>query len=453
MRWFVFLFLLLPLHVFAGEDDALIVCENSIETMNWNLELIDNANYSIDLELYSTGGDIFCTFMEHIEKRIQERPQLQAHIACFTILLHEKEKSLVWRLKTLYPKNFHFQETYNVCIGFPDYITAESHLKCLIVDEHFFSIGGTNFHDCLCSEGTTTKVVPNRGELKIHYSMPSGARDMDIVGRGPVAKKLRQMFYRIYSVWQHYERTGYYDGDLENFKANALYFSLDKCPTPYIPSFEHHPKLVVGAKIKLCISGNMDSPNKITTDYAKLIDTAKKEIFIGNLFFTPAPEIFKALIRAANRGVEIHIITNGVWEKAPFFTQFFAWANRTNYAPILYGREFTVWDTWLMGDYPLMNTHIYEYQVSDVVYHKKVMVVDNRYTVVGSYNFSAKSDRGDYEGVLIVDSSETAKQTLDVLKRDRQFSREINPEEAQEWYNATTSSYVGYVQRLFHGLM
>lgn len=454
MKWILFLVILsltpfLQLH--AGEEDALIVCEDGLETLFWNLEFIDRANYSIELGGYSVGGKVFCKLLERIQRRLEECPKLQVYIFTTSMLMEEQEKALIASLQKNYPSNFHFQLTTNLCAPFPQLHSIENHMKFLVVDEHFYSIGGTNFHDAFCSEGTTNPTSDEK--QKMHAILPAATRDMDVVGRGPVAKKLRLIFYKLFALWENYEKTYCFESNPEHFKNNSYYFSLEDCPTPYSQAFEQSPKLIEGVRLKLAFSGVMDSPNKISLEYKKLIGMAKEEIVIGSLFFTPQEEIFASLLDAVNRDVKLDVITNGVWDGSPFCTRLFGWANRTNYVPLFYGRTFSLLDAWTMGDYPVRNTRIYEYEVKDVMYHKKVCVIDKRYTVIGSYNLSKKSDRADYEVVLLIDSKEAAEAVLKVLKKDLGFSRRVSIKDAEEWYLGLESSYVGYLQRLFHGFI
>ena len=71
-------------------------------------------------------------------------------------------------------------------------------------------------------------------------SVPRGARDQDLVGRGPLAKELRQSFYEIYSVWEHYERVHYLETNLELFKDNPYYFEVPE--KPFVTRFETYLK-------------------------------------------------------------------------------------------------------------------------------------------------------------------------------------------------------------------
>ena len=95
----------------------------------------------------------------------------------------------------------------------------------------------------------------------------------------------------------------------------------------------------------------------------------------------------------------------------------------------------------------------FEYDVKDILYHKKVMVVDRRYTIIGSYNLGIRSDMSDYELVFLIDSEEVAETALKVLRRDLILSREVSPELARSWYFDPVTAYIAGTQRQFHGLI
>ena len=78
------------------------------------------------------------------------------------------------------------------------------------------------------------------------------------------------------------------------------------------------------------------------------------------------------------------------------------------------------------------------------------MVIDRRYTVIGSYNLGIKSDAMDYEIIFVIDSPEIAQETLKVLERDKSYSLKVNSKEAREWYFNPFISYLAGTQQQLH---
>ena len=273
------------------------------------------------------------------------------------------------------------------------------------------------------------------------------------VGRGDLASQLRHHFHKFYALWETYNRTGIFEKDPEKFAAHNHYFQVTRQAT--VAKFDQCEKrrFLNPAHVKILIGGPHQQHSLITHEYVRLIDAAEKEIIIANLYFCPVDSIFQALLRAVNRGVKITVITNGVSDVAPEYTQYFCWANRIHYVPLFYGRTFLLWDQWNVGGLPVKETHIYEYHVKDILLHKKMMIVDGRTLVVGSYNLGSRSDNGDYELVLVADSEELAADLKKVHEKDLSHSRAISSAEAREWYFDPFKVSLGELQKRFHGLL
>jgi phosphatidylserine/phosphatidylglycerophosphate/cardiolipin synthase-like enzyme len=270
------------------------------------------------------------------------------------------------------------------------------------------------------------------------------------VGRGPLAHDFRVMYHQIYALWEHFEAGGIFESDPEKFKENH-FFSV-KSEESFVPRFDDSPSLIETPHIKMFVCAPCKE-NPITQEYIRLVKGAKKEIKIANFYFNPIFPLFEEIRKAVRRGIHLHLITNGKWEHSPFYCNFLGSGNRVNYVPILFGHEYHFWQWWEVSQTPHYDTRIFEFEVPDVLYHKKVMVVDQRYTIIGSYNLNLKSDYGDFELVLVIDSEPAANAVLKVLEKDRTFSREISREFAIDWYFDPIHAYEGAFQKLFQGFL
>lgn len=434
-------FLFLPL--FAEEKNDIIVCENSLEMFAWDMDFLLSAEQSIELGAYIFEGKIFDMVFENIEKRLKAYPQLQVYILCSPSLLQAKERDVINRFSKNYPGNFHLQFTGDRFVSYPDSANIENHMKFLVVDEKYFSVGGTNFSEKFFSEGT--KAIERDPEWNPFYA--AGVRDQDIVGRGPLAKKLRQMFHKTYALWEKNNTKKVFEINPEAFATENHYFALDKTKQPKCPRFDNSKDILRGVGIEMIISGPMDKPNKITKEYENLILSAKKDIAISNMFFMPVSSLYDALIKASKEGKIIQIITNGDREGAPRFCELFSWANRMHYLPLFCGRSsFSFWQKSEAQKTISPTISIYEYAVSDVFYHKKVMVIDRQIVLIGSYNLGRKSDLYDYELIVKIDSKEAAELVLKILERDKMFSIQISSKQALEWYFDPLKNYLGALQ-------
>lgn len=452
----LFLLLLLSLLPFkelkCEEGNALIVCENSLEMLKWDLKFIEKAEQSIELSVCFTGGSVFRDLMRGCEGRVKLFPKLQVFFLIAPVLLESYEREMIKTFEEKYPQNFHFQYSDSVFEALPDYFAIDNHLKIIVVDEKYYSVGGTNFDEFLCSDGVSTP-VRRAGEGIARNTLPGGMRDQDVVGRGPMAREMRILFHKNFALWEHFFRTNELIKDPDVFTDNPFYFPLEKGKEPYVAEFEKSSELIQTPKMKMIFSGPQHVPNLISKEYERLINSAKNEIAVGNLYCCPMDYIFDAFKRAVSRGIALSFITNGLWEQSPTYGNFICWANRVNFAPLFWGREFSFFEYFSADASTLGKTKIYEYRIPDTIFHKKVMVIDRKIAVIGTYNLGKRSDLGDYEVILVIESPEIAKAILKVHERDKSLSEEISPWTAKEWYFDPVKSYMGSVQKLFHGFL
>ncbi|MEZ5314978.1 MAG: phosphatidylserine/phosphatidylglycerophosphate/cardiolipin synthase family protein [Chlamydiales bacterium] len=437
----------------ADEDNAVIVCKNSLETVEWDLEFIRHAHHSIDFAPCFFGGEIARKFLAAIESRLEVCPDLQVHVLTSPVFFEKEDFEIFDYLKKTYPENFHFEYAANVIIVWPDIGGINNHVKLCVIDESYFSIGGTNFDTTHCADGTFT---PEREFEKLNIFAklgPAGTRDQDIVGRGPIAIEIRQTLCKLFALWHHYNMTNDFEINIDRFEKNPFYFEvLEK---PFIEKFEESKEKIFLEKDRMeyLFSGPYQFCNPITQSYTRLIREAKKEIKIANLYMNPVDAILEALLESVNRGVKLTIITNGLSENAPNYNSYFAWANRLSYLPLFFGEKFNFWSSNLVKNMAPKDTRIYEYHVKDILLHKKVMIVDNAIVVIGSYNLGTKSHCSDYETVMVIHSPKVASMFEEIYQIDKEKSREIHPEEAIDWYFNPLISYIGHLQKSFSGFL
>lgn len=449
-KWLLF-FLLLPCWNFASEN-SFIPCRHSDEMMELVLECLEKAEQSIELSLCFTGGKVFHDIFEKVEERMQEIPELQVYALSSPVLLVDEDKDLIATLLAKYPKQFHYEFTPQPFTPLPEVVTMDNHIKTIIVDEKYFSLGGTNFDEAFVCEGIAPREHVKPAGLA-RDQLPNGNRDQDIIGRGELATDLRKIFFKQFALWRHYE--SHHDDfivDPEYFSDKCAYRPLDPSKKrAEVPRFDHSPQRVEVQKAYLVMSGPMDYPNKVTVEYEKLIKAAKVEIQIGNLYISPPPPILNALITKIRSGIAFRLVSNGLFEHSPGFHAAFVWANRVNYSPLFYGKEYNFWELQMASRDRVLNSRIYEYKVEGIMYHKKVMVVDRNIAVIGSYNLGLRSATTDYEAILVIESPKIAETFIDILAEDQKYSEEILPVQARDWYFDPVIRYLAAFQKQFHG--
>ena len=278
------------------EKNAVIVPENSLETFGWGLEFIREAKHSIELSNSFVGGKVFQEMLTEMEARLEVYPDLEVFVLISPMFLEKGDFAMIDYLRNAYPDNFHL--TYAAAVGFiwPDIGGTDNHIKMLVVDERYFLAGGTNFDELLCQDGTFTPPRYHK-PISVGGVLPAGMRDQDIVGRGPIAKQMRQLFHQNYALWEHYNKKKCLEKDPDKFKRNH-YKPIDVEEQPFVVSFEGADQLITleEGQIQAIFGGPHQKSNEITKKYSKLIKNAKEEIVIANLNFCPVDNIFKHLL-------------------------------------------------------------------------------------------------------------------------------------------------------------
>ncbi|MBU2530337.1 MAG: hypothetical protein KKD35_04790 [Elusimicrobia bacterium] len=148
-------------------------------------------------------------------------------------------------------------------------------------------------------------------------------------------------------------------------------------------------------------ASGIKSMMSIRRSYKYAIERAKDYIFITNAYFLPDRIIYRKLVRAAQRGVDVRII-------APFNTD----------------HPYVRWASWALYTNMIKNgIKIYEWQ--GAILHSKAAVIDGQWSSVGSHNLDHRSLYYNLElNINVFDKSFGGKME-DVFKADLKKSRQI----------------------------
>ena len=128
-------------------------------------------------------------------------------------------------------------------------------------------------------------------------------------------------------------------------------------------------------------------------------------IKILNPYFLPGPRILRSLLRAAGRGVRVQLVL-----PAKSDVPIVSLLSRSSYGLLLRG-----------------GVEIYERL--GTVLHAKVMLIDDRWGVIGSANLDHRSFHRNYEVNVIVDSREFGREVAAMFEEDLKMSRRVELEE------------------------
>lgn len=418
----------------SGHD--ILVTENADETTEWKYELLRNAKCSIELSAGLSGGKVLQNMLAIIKDKLTTNPVIRVHVLVSdSIMLKDADRSELLSLSEAFPERFQALINANTGLIMQEgrVHTTENHIKLLIVDEKYFILGGTNSFENLCRGAPP---ADNIAEDFLDGFLSPAVRDMDIVVSGSkMSHKLRHEFYALF---HHYQTGASMRNDAGPYMPSQTdYFPIRAEARTSIPLFDSHPCVVKNASLYAVISGPRHQLHMAGNLYASLIDKAQFSIELGQLYFFPVLSIQTALQNASQRGVMISLITNGLNKRLQLSTALiplYGYLNRSNYLPLIMGRHYAFWE-YLQAKLDTPNSAtVHEYDVQHALYHKKVMTVDQRYALIGSYNLGAKSENADFEVIAMIDSPEVALHIERVLIQDKTSSKRVAVSEATTWY-------------------
>jgi cardiolipin synthase len=150
---------------------------------------------------------------------------------------------------------------------------------------------------------------------------------------------------------------------------------------------------------------------------------AERTVRITNAYFVPDRELLEGLVRARDRGVAVEVLVAG-----PTDVPLTRWASRLKWGVLLES-----------------GVRIFEY--APAVLHAKALVVDDRWTSVGSVNADALSFRFLDEVAVNVLDRAVASEHVGIFERDRAAAREIT---LSAWRGRTLGQRVReWIGRLF----
>lgn len=236
------------------------------------------------------------------------------------------------------------------------------HEKHLIVDGKASVQGGMNVADEYALGGSGKQIF-SRGD----GTGSEAWRDADMKLEGPAVADTMKAFVR------NWDEMG---GALSNADRQKLFPKLSEVTGgPSVRVVQSNPE----------VKGLVGTTDKL---YLRSIENAQKSITIENAYFLPPPEIRKALVDAAKRGVEVKVMSNS---KASNDMGFVSDAARYFY------------DDLIKAGVQIFEKH-------GGTLHSKTATFDGEFSVVGSVNMNGRSKNTDAEVALAVQDDVTARQ-------------------------------------------
>ncbi|MCR5505457.1 MAG: cardiolipin synthase [Bacilli bacterium] len=246
------------------------------------------------------------------------------------------------------------------------------HRKICIIDHQMAFTGGMNLADEYANE------IARFGYWK----------DTMVKIEGPAINNLLAIFLQNHDLCTHQlsDYEGYLSYDYPTYDEPGYAFPFGDGPGSY--------------------DGGEDVGEK---NYINIINSAKKELYISTPYLIVPYKINEALIDAAQRGVEVHLIVPGIPDKKPVY--------------------------WMaQGDFNILTRkgiHIYTYTPG--FNHEKQMLADDRVAFVGTINFDFRSLTHHFEcGITFIDApclKELKDDFLEMISQSKEVEKNfrINP--------------------------
>lgn len=334
------------------EGNDAVLLENGDGVFPLMLKDIREARSSVNLEIYlfkpDKVGRMFADALIEASRRgVQVRLMVDAQGSKLDDLRGELESAGV-RCRDYRPARTHA------------YYGRRTHRKLLIVDGRIGYTGG------FCMDERWLGNAANEKEW----------HDIAVRATGPVVAQMQAVFGEDWTF-----TTG------EILTGDPFY--------PHLPS--------TGAMLAQATKAHKGDPSSMPKMlYFMAILCARKSIHIQNPYFLPDAQVRKALVQAAQRGVDVKVVVPGKQIDIPLVRM----ASRHDFGELLEG-----------------GVKLYEYQPTMI--HSKALVVDGVFSTIGSINFDARSMSKNAEGSVSFYDRDFAGSVEAMFERDLALSREV----------------------------
>lgn len=252
-------------------------------------------------------------------------------------------------------------------------LNHRDHRKLLIVDGRTAFLGGINISSVYSSGSSGKRRSDSTGA-----AAALGWRDTDVQISGPIVAEFQKLFM---VSWNR-----------QNGKPLT--------DRHYFPAL-----LPQGQEIVRAVGSTPDDPfSLIYLMLIAAITNAQRRVYITNAYFVPDPQLVKALVDAAKRGVDVRLILPGKSDSASAF-----YAGRSHYQALL-------------------DAGVKIYERRGALLHAKTAIVDGVWSCVGSSNLDWRSALDNDEINAVILSPTFAQRMETAFADDMAASDEISQE-------------------------
>ncbi len=248
------------------------------------------------------------------------------------------------------------------------------HRKLMVVDGRIGFIGGVNISPVYSAGSSPLAALSGSGPADTGALKP-GWRDTHVRVEGPIVAQLQRLFMRHWS----------------------KHSSIALRGTHYFP-----PLAPVGTQrvaLAACDAGRRRNP--FYRALLSALDASQQRVFLTTAYLVPTRRLMRSLVRAARRGVDVHLLLPGVSDF---------------WAPLQAGRSHYS---------RLLRAGVHLHELHDTLLHAKTCVIDGLWTTVGSANLDWRSFLHNAEANLVVLDAGLAQEMEQVFQADVARSKVI----------------------------
>ena len=252
------------------------------------------------------------------------------------------------------------------------------HRKLMVVDGRIGFIGGVNISSVYSAGSSPLAALGGSGAGAHGGEAPlrPGWRDTHVRVEGPIVAQLQRLFMR------HWGR----------------HSSIALRGTHYFP-----PLAPVGSHrvaVAACDAGRRSNP--FYRALLSALDASQHRIYLTTAYLVPTRRLMRSLVRAARRGVEVHLMLPGISDF---------------WAPLQAGRSHYS---------QLLRAGVHLHELHDTLLHAKTCVIDGLWTTVGSSNLDWRSLLHNAEANLVILDATLGAEMEQVFLADVARAKEID---------------------------
>lgn len=383
--------------------------EDGISSHQWKLALMGAAQSSIVFSGCYCGGAAFEEVLNVLDGCMRRNNQLHVTGIATNIKLTPENCVHMQQLKEEFPDQLqwvvHPEAALYLSPTTQQLHLMANHVKALVIDGgRYFLIGGSGMVNTWArnvGEATPTEPLENLGYL-YSWMGPSAFRDNDFVFFSPDSQGVGRRFYmELMKLSTHLD---------PQYRIAPL--AEERCALSHCE--EYHRASSSHVSLTPFATGPERTTNAYLAEMLRAIEGAQERIVIDHMYFHPNPPLFEALVRAAQRGVQITIVTNKTGAESPGSHRLYCALSRMRAKQLM----------CRVGEAGRVEWR--EYSVPRSTLHKKLLLIDQQMMFLGSANLGYKSLEGqsDYEMNLKVESAAFQALAWPAIQKDLEVSSE-----------------------------